>query len=255
MIVWTVCRKEDKTSPNCPRWTGPSLNAGIVAELSHLCCLPSVVCLSMECPTCLSMECPTCHSGVSSISRDLPEPPGTTHSPLITRWEVFFFYLHLSLFYFSALITVPCSRNRTFSAPSTTILFLRDVLEEEEDAHFLSCPGKSIFCDSTGGTVQWPQMTKNLWFFMLPSQSHLLNTSPEYHRAGSMGNACYTCSKIRMYNICFCDNLNPYPTLNLKPDHHPCSNSLLLRYYCRSNCRWSKCRITQNQIVFNGLNI
>ena len=34
-----------------------------------------------------------------------------THSLLITRWEAF--YLHLSLFYFNALITV-CSCNRTF---------------------------------------------------------------------------------------------------------------------------------------------
>ena len=29
MIVWTVGHKKDKTSPNCPRQTGPSLNAGI----------------------------------------------------------------------------------------------------------------------------------------------------------------------------------------------------------------------------------
>ena len=28
-IMWTVCHKKDKTSPNCPRWTGPSLNAGL----------------------------------------------------------------------------------------------------------------------------------------------------------------------------------------------------------------------------------
>ena len=28
MIVWTVGRKKDKTSPNCPRQTGPCLNAG-----------------------------------------------------------------------------------------------------------------------------------------------------------------------------------------------------------------------------------
>ena len=37
MIVWTVGRKKDKTSPNCPRQTGPRLNAGL---FTPLCCFP-----------------------------------------------------------------------------------------------------------------------------------------------------------------------------------------------------------------------
>ena len=35
MIVWTVGRKKDKTSPNCPRQTGPSLNAGKMFPLGE----------------------------------------------------------------------------------------------------------------------------------------------------------------------------------------------------------------------------
>ena len=39
MIVWTVGRKKDKTSPNCPRQTGPRLNAG---NIIHVWCVTRV---------------------------------------------------------------------------------------------------------------------------------------------------------------------------------------------------------------------
>ena len=36
MIVWTVGRKKDKTSLNCPRQTGPRLNAILESALEEL---------------------------------------------------------------------------------------------------------------------------------------------------------------------------------------------------------------------------
>ena len=43
-------------------------------------------------------------------------------------------------------------------------------------------------------------------------------------------------------------NLNPYPTPNPNPNHYPHSNSCQ-RYHHRSNCRWSKCRITEMNVT------